>query len=78
VFRGAKLAGRGAISMGAKGAGWAKARGEDLLERIPTERIEHDVRETVSEARDRIEGFVQTELNDLRRALRRQRKRLGI
>jgi hypothetical protein len=78
VFRGAKLAGRGAISMGAKGAGWAKSRGEDLLERIPTERIEHDVRETVSEARDRIEGFVQTELNDLRRALRRQRKRLGI
>jgi hypothetical protein len=78
VFRGAKLAGRGAVSMGAKGAGWAKSRGEELLDRIPAERIEHEVRETVSEARDRIEGFVQSELADLRRALRRQRKRLGV
>jgi hypothetical protein len=77
VVRGAKWAGRGAVaagSAGAAGAEWAKERGEELLERIPTERIEHDLRE----ARERIDGFVQSEIKDLRKALRRQRKRLGL
>ncbi len=78
VLRGAKWAGREALSAGAAGAGWAKARGGELLERIPTEEMEESVRETVSEARDRIDGFVRSELTDLRRALRRQRKRLGV
>jgi hypothetical protein len=59
-------------------AGWAKSRGGELLDRIPTDEIEEHVRETVSEARDRIDGFVRSELTDLRRALRRQRKRLGV
>ena len=48
------------------------------MERIPTDEIEESVRESVSEARDRIDGFVRSELDDLRRALRKQRKRLGI
>jgi gas vesicle protein len=74
VVRGAKWAGRGAVAAGAAGAGWAKDRGGELLERVPTERLERDVRE----ARERIDGFVQSELKDLRKALRRQRKRLGI
>jgi hypothetical protein len=78
VLRGARWAGRGAAAAGVAGAGWARSRGEELLDRIPTEQIEHDVRETVGEARERIDGFVRTELGDLRRALRRQRKRLGI
>lgn len=78
VIRGAKWAGRGAAAAGAMGAGWARERGGELLERIPTDRIEHDVRETLGEARERIDGFVQAELRDLRRALRRQRKRLGV
>ena len=78
VLRGARWAGKAALKGGAVGAGWAKDRGGDLLERIPTEQIEHDVRETVSEARERIDGFVRSELSDLRRALRRQRKRLGV
>ena len=78
IVRGAKWAGRGAVVVGGRGAKWAKSRGEDLLERIPTEEIEESVRESVSEARDRIDGFVRSELDDLRRALRKQRKRLGI
>jgi hypothetical protein len=78
IMRGAQLAGRGAIRVGGRGARWAKARGGDLLERIPTEEIEESVRESVGEARDRIDGFVRSELEDLRRALRRQRKRLGV
>jgi len=78
MLRGAKWAGRGALAAGAAGAGWARERGGELLERIPTDEIEESVRETVSEARDRIDGFVRAELTDLRKALKRQRKRLGV
>jgi hypothetical protein len=60
------------------GARWAREQGGELIDRIPVDRIEHDVRETVGAARDRIDGFVQHELRDLRRALRSQRKRMGI
>jgi hypothetical protein len=63
---------------GGTGARWARSRGGELLDRIPTEEIEDGVRETVGEARDRIDGFVRSELDDLRRALRKQRKRLGV
>ena len=78
VLRGAKWAGREALAGATAGAGWAKSRGGELLDRIPTDEIEDSVRETVTEARDRIDGFVRSELGDLRRALRRQRKRLGV
>ncbi|MFI5257820.1 MAG: hypothetical protein ACHQRK_11225 [Gemmatimonadales bacterium] len=78
VLRGARWAGRGAMHAGGTGARWARSRGGELLDRIPTEEIEDGVRETVGEARDRIDGFVRSELDDLRRALRKQRKRLGV
>jgi hypothetical protein len=78
ILRGAKWAGRGALVAGSKGASWARSRGGELLDRIPTEEIEENVVETVNEARERIDGFVRSELGDLRRALRRQRKRLGV
>ena len=78
VLRGAKWASGAALRGGAAGASWAKSRGGELIDRIPTEEIEESVRETVTEARDRIDGFVRSELTDLRRALRRQRKRLGV
>ena len=78
VLRGAKWAGEHALRAGATGASWAREQGGELIDRIPVERIEHDVRETVSDARDRIDGFVRSELKDLRKALRQQRKRLGV
>ena len=78
VLRGAGIAGRSALRAGAAGASWAREHGGELIDRIPVDRIEHDVRETVGAARDRIDGFVQHELRDLRRALRQQRKRMGI
>jgi len=77
-MRGAGRAGRIAYRAGRRGASWAREQGGDLAERIPVDRIEHDVRETVGAARERIDGFVQHELRDLRRALRRQRKKIGI
>jgi hypothetical protein len=78
VMRGAKWAGRGAVAAGTVGAKWAREHGGELIDRIPTDRIQREVSDTVGEARERIDGFVQHELRDLRRALRRQRKRLGI
>jgi gas vesicle protein len=78
LFRGAGVAGKSALRAGATGASWAREQGGELIDRIPIDRIEHDVRETVGAARDRIDGFVQHELRDLRRALRQQRKRMGI
>lgn len=78
VLRGASHAGRSAMEASAAGAKWARSRGGELLERLPIDRIEHDVRDTVGAARDRIDGFVQHELRDLRRALRAQRKRMGV
>jgi hypothetical protein len=78
VVRGARWAGKNAVAAGAVGAKWAREHGGELIDRIPTERIEREVRDTVGEARERIDGFVQHELRDLRRALRRQRKRLGV
>jgi len=78
VLRGAKWAGRGAMAASAAGARWAREHGSELIDQIPTERIEREVRETVGEARDRINGLVQHELRDLRKAIRRQRRRLGV
>ena len=78
VLRGAKWAGASALRAGSAGASWAKDRGGELIDRIPMDRIEHDVRETIGDARERIDGLVQQELRDLRRTLRQQRKRLGI
>src|SRR5689334_6945499 len=78
IMRGAKWAGRGAMLGATKGARWARSRGGDVLDRIPMDEIEENVRDSVNEARERIDGFVRSELGDLRRALRKQRKRLGV
>ena len=78
IMRGAKWAGMGAARGAGRGAQWAKSRGGEMLDRIPMGEIEESVRDSVSEARERIDGFVREELGDLRRALRKQRKRLGV
>ncbi len=77
-MRGAGIAGKAALRASRTGARWAREQGGELIDRIPVDRIEHDVRDTVGAARDRIDGFVQHELRDLRRMLRQQRKRMGI
>jgi hypothetical protein len=73
----------------AEGARWvaprAKAgfrtavdRGEELIDRIPVDDVVEQVRDYVDTARDAINDVVKDELNDLRKAVRRQRKRIGI
>lgn len=67
---GARWAGRGAR------VAWD--HGVDAWERIPREAIEEKVRDYFDAARDHIDDFVESELKDLRKAIRRRRKKLGI
>jgi hypothetical protein len=76
--RGAKWAGLGAARLGARGAAWARDTGSELWDRIPRDEIRDHVRDYVGKAQEAIDDVVETELRDLRKALRRQRKRLGI
>lgn len=84
-LEGAKWAGGRA----AEGARWAAPharrgfntaveRGGELLERIPVDEAIEQVRDYADTARDAINDVVKDELNDLRKAVRRQRKRIGI
>ena len=61
-----------------RGARWAAERGEEAWERIPRQEISEHVSDYMGRAREAIDDVVESELNDLRRAVRRQRKRLGI
>ncbi|MBA3656733.1 MAG: hypothetical protein H0W69_05200 [Gemmatimonadaceae bacterium] len=72
--RGAKWAGPRA----AEGMRFAADRGEELIDRIPMDDIAEQVRDYVDTARDAINGVVKHELEDLRKAVRRQRKRIGV
>ena len=62
----------------ARGYQAARDRGEDLIDAIPMDDIADSVREYVDGAREAINDVVRAEMNDLRKAVRRQRKRIGI
>ena len=85
VSRGAVWAGRKAARAGAAGARWTARRGGEVWDRIPRDEIRDQVSEYgdhlseyLGRAREAIDDAVEAELKDLRRAVRRQRKRLGI
>ena len=76
-----KGAGRGAMwagKQGARGARWAAERGEELWDRVPTDEIQERMQEYMESARDSIGEVVEHELRDLRKAIRRRRKQLGV
>jgi hypothetical protein len=84
-LEGAKWAGgramegaRWAAPRARRGIRTAVERGEDLIERIPVDDMVEQVRDYVDTARDAINHVVKDELDDLRKAVRRQRKRIGI
>jgi hypothetical protein len=62
----------------ARGYRAARERGEELVESIPVDDIADSVREYVDGAREAINDVVRSEMSDLRKAVRRQRKRIGI
>jgi hypothetical protein len=53
-------------------------RGGELIDRIPVDDVVDQVRDYVDTAREAINDTVRDELSDLRKAVRRQRKRIGI
>jgi hypothetical protein len=78
VGRGAGWAGRQAAKAGSAGARWTAKRGGQLWDSIPRDEIRDGVSDYAGRARAAIDEAVESELKDLRRAIRRQRKRLGI
>jgi hypothetical protein len=78
VGRGANWAGRHAAKVGSAGARWTARRGEQLWDSIPRDDIREGVSDYAGRARHAIDDAIESELKDLRRAIRRQRKRLGI
>lgn len=78
AMRGAQWAGVGAARLGSRGAALARDAGSDLWERIPRDEIREQVRDYAGRAREAIDDAVASEVRDLRRAVRRQRKRLGL
>jgi len=78
IGRGASWAGRKAARYSRRGAKWAAHKGEDLWDRVPREEIRDHVSDYVGRAREAIDDMVESELHDLKRAIRRQRKRLGV
>jgi hypothetical protein len=78
IGTGAKWAGRNAGRLGRTGRKWATHQGREMWDRIPRDAIADNVTDYVGRAREAIDDVVESELKDLRRAIRRQRKRLGI
>ncbi len=62
-----------------RGARWAREHSEPLLDRLPAlDDVTDTVRDYVDAAREAINETVEHEARDLRKAIRRQRKRIGI
>ena len=83
--RGARLAGAAGLTgaawagkRGARGARWAAEQGEELWDRVPTDDIRSTVSHYAEAAREAIDRAVENEVRDIKRAIRRQRKRIGI
>jgi gas vesicle protein len=80
---------RWAAEQGREGARWAGKRtargyraaqekGAELIDDLPLDDVAESVREYVDSAREAINDVVREEMSDLRKAVRRQRKRIGI
>lgn len=80
---------RWAAEQGREGARWAakrtasgynaaRDRGAEMIDDLPIDDVVDSVREYVDTAREAINDVVREEMSDLRKAVRRQRKRIGI
>jgi hypothetical protein len=74
----AGMGARAGARLAGEGARYAWKRGREAWNRIPRDEIEEKVRDYFESARETIDHLVDSELRDLRRAIRRQRKKLGI
>ncbi len=72
------VAGAAVGRAGRRGAKWAAGRSEEMMDLLPVDDIAESLGEYVKNAREAIDETVSHELNDLRKAIRRHRKHLGI
>jgi len=75
---GAVTAAKWAGKRGRTGARWAAKRGEEIWDRVPVDTVRHEIGDALDSAREAVADVVESELRDLRKAIRRQRKRLGV
>ena len=76
-----RATGRGLRTAGiasAKGARWLGDRGEELWDQVPREEIVDRVGSYLETAREAIDDAVSHEVSDLRKAIRRRRRKLGL
>ena len=71
-------AARWANKRGRRGARWAAKRGGELWDRVPVDTVRDELGDALDAAREKVADVVESELRDLRKSIRRQRKRLGI
>ena len=69
---------RWAAKRTARGYRAARERGAEFIDDLPIDDVADSVREYVDTAREAINDVVREEMSDLRKAVRRQRKRIGI
>jgi hypothetical protein len=81
AYTAAHAARRGAVKAGrygAKGARKVRRRGAEMIDNLPFEEIGESLGSYLESARESIDDAVARELKSLRKAVRRQRKRLGV
>lgn len=61
-----------------RGTRWALEKGESIRDGVPVSEIGDSVADYLETARQSIDDAVNREIRDLRRAIRRERKRLGV
>lgn len=62
----------------ADSASWVRARGDALADHFAPDDVSGHMKKYLGEARERISDAVEEELRDLRRAIRRRRRKLGV
>jgi gas vesicle protein len=73
-----EMAGAAVGRAGRRGVKWAASRSEKMMDMLPVEDVAESIGEYVRNAREAIDETVSHEMNDLRKAIRRHRKHLGI
>ena len=71
-------AARWANRRGRRGVRWAAERGSELWDRVPVDAVREEIGDALEAAREAVADVVESELRDLRKAIRKQRKRLGV
>ncbi len=69
---------KGARRLRDRGTRWALEKGESIRDGVPVSEIGDSVADYLETARQSIDDAVNREIRDLRRAIRRERKRLGV